>query len=102
MRYIETWVDLPKIGCGVRHAFVVKEVKAGVRLFFPATCRAYTVPAKAINKAKDITPTTRKEAARLAALIRDTHKARKRQHVKVNLAEARAVMADLAKAGRAA
>jgi hypothetical protein len=102
MRYIETWLDLPKLGCGVRHAFVVKETKARVRLFFPATCTAYTVPAKAIANATDITPTRRMDAVHLAKVIRDTHKARKRLHVKVNLTEARAVMDDLATVGRAA
>lgn len=101
MRYLETWLDLPKLGCGVRRAFVVKETKAGARLFFPATCTAVTVPAKALDKAEDITPTRRMDAIHLAKLIRDNHKARKRLHLKVNLAEARAVMDDLATVGRA-
>lgn len=95
MRYIELYLDTAKTGCGYRRFFVVHEGKLKTRLFYPSECTSVEVPHAELRKAKDITPANRREAAKVAAVIRDNFKMRKRLHMAVAGRDAKAVMNDL-------
>jgi hypothetical protein len=97
MRYMSLYLDHAKIGCGWRPCFVVKEGRIKTRLFFPADCQSVEVPNAEVRKARDIPIPNRRAAAKVAAVIRDNFKQRKRLHLAVAGRDAKAVMEDLKK-----
>lgn len=97
MRYINLYMDHAKIGCGWRPAFVINEGRLKTRLFFPADCQSIAVANDELRKAKEIPIPNRRAAAKIAAVIRDNFKMRKRLHLLVSGNDAKAVVDDLRK-----
>jgi hypothetical protein len=97
MRYIELWLDTAKTGCGYRRFFITHEGRVKTRLFNPSDCQAVEVPNADLRKAKDIPIPNRRAAAKVAAVIRDNFKMRKRLHMLVSGKDAKAVIDDLRK-----
>ena len=97
----------PRYGIGVRNGASVstRSWSSGVSRAASRRYAAFlkvTVPAKLIDKFKDVTPATRQEARHLASVISQNYKSRKRLHMAVNKTEAQAVMDDLRIVGRVA
>jgi hypothetical protein len=92
MRYVELYLDHPKIGCGMRRFFVIKEGKHTARLFYPPTSTSLDVKLDVLAGARDIELPTRRHSAHVAADIRDNYKARKRLHLIVNGTDAKAAI----------
>lgn len=97
MRYINLYLDHQKVGCGYRNFFVVHEGRVKTRLFYPAECQSVEVPHVELRKAKEIPIPNRRAAAKIAAVIRDNFKQRKRLHLAVAGRDAKAVIDDLRK-----
>jgi hypothetical protein len=95
MRYIEVYLDHPKVGCGYRRFFITHEGRIKTRLFNPSDCQSVEVPHAELRKAKEISIPNRRAAAKVAAVIRDNFKMRKRLHLAVAGRDAKAVMNDL-------